>query len=156
MNQQQAVYILASKRNGTLYIGVTSNLAKRTWQHKNDRAESFTKEYGVHTLVYYEPHPTMLDAIRREKRLKKWNRAWKLELIEKVNPEWKDLSSTIVGIGTGQYFVERMQVRRRSRESGNPVLFRLAKTAVLWRAVWIPAFAGTTNIGPGYFVKLCF
>jgi len=96
IDQQPAVYILASKRNGTLYIGVTSNLAKRTWQHRNDRAESFTKEYGVQTLVYYELHPTMLDAIRREKRLKKWNRAWKLELIEKVNPEWKDLSSTIV------------------------------------------------------------
>jgi len=91
MNQQPAVYILASKRNGTLYIGVTRNLAKRTWQHKTNKAESFTKEYGVHTLVYYE-----IDAIRREKRLKKWNRAWKLELIEKVNPEWKDLSSTIV------------------------------------------------------------
>jgi putative endonuclease len=72
------------------------HLAKRTWQHKNDRAESFTKEYGVHTLVYYEVHATMLDAIQREKRLKKWNRVWKLELIEKVNPEWKDLSSTIV------------------------------------------------------------
>ena len=93
MNQQPAVYILASKRNGTLYIGVTSNLPKRTWQHKNDRAASFTKEYGVHTLVYYESHPTMLDAIRREKRLKKWNRAW---LIEKFNPAWKDLSSTLV------------------------------------------------------------
>jgi len=89
MNQQPAVYILASKRNGTLYIGVTASLANRTWQHKNDRTESFTKEYGVHTLVYYELHPTMLDAIRREKRLKKWNRAWKLELIEKFNPEWK-------------------------------------------------------------------
>ena len=96
MNQQPAVYILASKRNGTLYIGVTSSLAKRTWQHKNDRGVGFTEVYGVHTLVYYEFHPTMLDAIRREKRLKKWNRAWKLELIEKVNPDWKDLSSTIV------------------------------------------------------------
>jgi putative endonuclease len=96
MNRQPAVYILASNRNGTLYMGVTSNLAKRTWQHKNDRAESFTKKYGVHTLVYYETHPNIIDAIRREKHLKKWNRAWKLELIEKVNPEWKDLSSTIV------------------------------------------------------------
>ena len=96
MNQHPGVYILASRRNGTLYIGVTSNLAKRTGQHKNDQGESFTKEYSVHTLVYYELHPTMLDAIRREKRLKKWNRAWKLELIERVNPDWKDLSSTIV------------------------------------------------------------
>ena len=96
MNQQPAVYILASKRNGTLYIGVTSNLAKRTWQHKNDRTASFTKEYGVHMLVYYELHPTMLDAIRREKRLKKWNRAWKLELIERQNPGWRDLWEGIV------------------------------------------------------------
>ena len=96
MNQHPAVYILASRRNGTLYIGVTSNLAKRTGQHKNDQGESFTKQYSVHTLVYYELHPTMLDAMRREKRLKKWNRAWKLELIERVNPDWKDLSSTIV------------------------------------------------------------
>ena len=96
MNQHPAVYILASRRNGTLYIGVTSNLAKRTGQHKNDQGESFTKQYSVHTLVYYELHLTMLDAIRREKRLKKWNRAWKLELIERVNPDWKDLSSTIV------------------------------------------------------------
>ena len=96
MIQQPAVYILASKRNGTLYIGVTSSLATRTWQHKNDRAASFTKEYGVHTLVYYELHSTMIEAIRREKRLKKWNRGWKLELIEEFNPEWKDLSSTIV------------------------------------------------------------
>ena len=94
--RKPVVYILASKRNGTLYIGVTSDLRKRLWQHQNDLADSFTKEYCIHTLVYYEVHPTMLDAIRREKQLKKWNRAWKLELIEKVNREWKDLSSTIV------------------------------------------------------------
>jgi putative endonuclease len=93
---QPVVYILASKRNGTLYIGVTSDLSKRLWQHQNELAESFTRRYGVHTLVYYELHPSMIDAIQREKRLKKWNRSWKLELIEKFNPEWKDLSSTIV------------------------------------------------------------
>ena len=96
IDQQPAVYILASKRNGTLYIGVTSNLAKRTWQHRKIGRRVSPKSMVFHTLVYYELHPTMLDAIRREKRLKKWNRAWKLELIEKVNPEWKDLSSTIV------------------------------------------------------------
>ena len=93
--KQPAVYILASKRNGTLYIGVTSDLVKRVWQHKNDVVEGFTKKYGVHTLVYYEMHAGMTEAIRREKQLKKWNRAWKIELIEKENPQWVDLWSTI-------------------------------------------------------------
>ena len=90
------VYILSSKRNGTLYIGVTSNLVQRVWQHKNDFAEGFTKRYGVHDLVWYEVHDTMESAITREKALKKWNRAWKLELIEKSNPTWKDLYTEIV------------------------------------------------------------
>jgi putative endonuclease len=89
--KQPAVYILASKRNGTLYIGVTSDLVKRVWQHRNDLIEGFTKKYGVHRLVYYETHTDMTEAIRREKRLKKWNRAWKIELIQKKNPEWIDL-----------------------------------------------------------------
>jgi len=93
--RQPAVYILASKRNGTVYIGVTSDLGKRLSQHQNGMSDSFTKEYGVHMLVYNELHQTMVDAIRREKRLKKWNRAWKLELIEKVNPDWRDLPSTM-------------------------------------------------------------
>jgi putative endonuclease len=96
MTKQPAVYILASKRNGTLYIGVTSDLAKRVWQHKNDVCEGFTKKYGVHTLVYYEMHADMTEAIRREKQLKKWNRAWKIELIEKENPKWLDLWPTLV------------------------------------------------------------
>ena len=91
MTKQPAVYILASKRNGTLYIGVTSDLVKRVWQHKNDVTAGFTKKYGVHTLVYYEMHADMTEAIRREKQLKKWNRAWKMELIEKENPGWRDL-----------------------------------------------------------------
>ena len=95
MSKQPAVYILASKRNGTLYIGVTSDLVKRVWQHKNDVAEGFTKKYGVHTLVYYEMHADMTEAIRREKQLKKWNRAWKIELIEKENPRWLDLWPTL-------------------------------------------------------------
>lgn len=86
-----AVYILASRRNGTLYIGVTSDLCKRVWQHRNDEIEGFTKRYGVHVLVYVEFHTTMIDAITREKRLKKWNRAWKLKLIEDANPTWRDL-----------------------------------------------------------------
>ena len=91
MARQPAVYILASKRNGTLYIGVTSDLLKRAWEHKNDLVDGFSKKYGVHRLVYYEMHDNMLLAITREKQLKKWNRAWKLELIEERNPEWKDL-----------------------------------------------------------------
>ena len=95
--KQPAVYILASKRNGTLCIGVTSDLVKRVWQHKNDLHEGFTKEYAVHTLVYYELHGDMIEAIRREKQLKKWNRAWKIELIETENPQWRDLWSELAG-----------------------------------------------------------
>ena len=94
--RQPAVYILANKRNGTLYIGVTSDLVKRVWQHKNDLIEGFTKKYSVHKLVYYETHTDMTEAIRREKRLKKWNRAWKIELIEKENPEWIDLWASLL------------------------------------------------------------
>ena len=91
MAKQPAVYILASKRNGTLYVGVTSNLPKRAWTHKNDLIEGFTKKYGVHLLVYYELCDDIVSAITREKQIKKWNRAWKLELIEAQNPDWKDL-----------------------------------------------------------------
>ncbi len=96
MAKQAAVYILASKPNGTLYIGVTSDLAKRVWEHKNDSVEGFTKKYGVHRLVYYELHDDMPAAITREKQVKKWNRAWKLELIEKQNPGWNDLWEGII------------------------------------------------------------
>jgi putative endonuclease len=96
MDRRPAIYILASKQNGTLYIGVTSDLAKRAWIHKNDIVEGFTKKYGVHRLVYYEMHPEMTSAIMREKQLKKWNRSWKLELIESKNPEWNDLWNDIV------------------------------------------------------------
>ncbi len=96
MPKLPAVYILASRRNGTLYIGVTSNLQKRVWEHKNDLVEGFTKKYVVHRLVYYELHDDMVSAIRREKQMKKWNRAWKLELIERQNPGWKDLGEGII------------------------------------------------------------
>ena len=89
------VYILASKRNGTLYVGVTSNLVQRIWQHKNDFVESFTKRYGVHTLVWYEIHESMENAIIREKAIKEWKRMWKLELIEKGNATWRDLYNEI-------------------------------------------------------------
>ena len=96
MPKQPCVYILASQRNGTLYVGVTSDLVKRVWEHKNDTVDGFTQEYGVHTLVYYELHADMLTAITREKQIKKWNRAWKIELIEAGNPEWRDLWEEIV------------------------------------------------------------
>jgi len=91
MSKQPAVYILASERNGTLYIGVTSDLAKRTWEHKNDWVEGFTKRYKVHRLVYCELHGSMEAAITREKQMKKWRRAWKVELIERQNLDWRDL-----------------------------------------------------------------
>jgi len=89
------VYILASKRNGTLYIGMTNNLVRRVWEHKNNVVEGFTKKYGVHQLVWYEVADTPQAAIAREKQLKKWNRAWKLKLIEARNPKWKDLYDEI-------------------------------------------------------------
>jgi putative endonuclease len=87
---------MASKPNGTLYIGVTGDLRKRVWEHKDDSVDGFTKRYGVHRLVYYVLHGDMLSAITREKQVKKWNRAWKLELIEKQNPAWNDLWETIL------------------------------------------------------------
>ena len=90
------VYIMASKRNGTLYIGVTNNLMRRAYEHKNSLIKGFTKKYKVHRLVYYEQTEDVRSAIEREKRLKSWNRQWKLRLIEKVNPEWKDLYDEII------------------------------------------------------------
>ncbi|NLF00772.1 MAG: GIY-YIG nuclease family protein [Anaerolineales bacterium] len=95
MTKHPAVYILASRRNGTLYVGVTSDLRKRVWQHKNGELGGFTQKYGVHMLVYYETYVDMTEAIRREKQLKKWRRAWKVELIEKGNPQWRDLWAEI-------------------------------------------------------------
>ena len=89
------VYLLASRRNGTLYVGVTSNLVQRVWQHKHDLVGGFTSRYGVHTLVWYERHETMASAIAREKALKEWKRAWKLALIEQGNPDWRDLYKEI-------------------------------------------------------------
>jgi len=87
---------MASKRNGTLYTGVTSNLAQRVWQHKQKMVEGFTEKYGVTMLVYYEIFEDAESAIIREKRIKKWRRAWKLQLIEKKNPDWKDLYKEII------------------------------------------------------------
>ena len=96
MDRQPTVYMLASKTNGMLYVGVTSDLVKRVWEHKNDVVEGFTRRYGLHRLVWYEVHETMESAIVREKRLKGWRRIWKLELIEATNPDWKDLYDTIL------------------------------------------------------------
>jgi len=94
--RQPATYILASKRNGTLYIGITSNLVARTWHHRNSCVDGFTSRYKVRRLVYYELHASMALAITREKRLKKWRRAWKLQLIEAMNPAWDGLWETII------------------------------------------------------------
>jgi putative endonuclease len=96
MMKQPAVYILASKRNGTLYTGVTHDLVRRIGEHKDNLVEGFTKRYGVHSLVYFEFHDSMTSAITREKQIKKWNRAWKLRLIEAGNPQWRDLFDEIV------------------------------------------------------------
>jgi putative endonuclease len=89
--KRPCVYILASGRNGTLYIGVTSDLIKRVYEHKNDAVGGFTKAHQIHTLVWFEQHEMMESAILREKAIKEWKRAWKLELIEKSNPYWRDL-----------------------------------------------------------------
>ncbi len=94
--KQPTVYILANKKNGTLYIGVTSNLIQRIWQHKNNLVDGFSNTYEVHSLVYYEQYPDMLGAINREKQLKKWKRSWKVTLIEKSNFNWDDLYPTIL------------------------------------------------------------
>jgi len=96
VNKQPAVYILTNKRNGTLYIGVTSDLAKRIWEHKNNTVAGFTKKYNLHHLVLYELHENMESAILREKRLKDYKRSWKLRLIESMNPDWQDLYDSIV------------------------------------------------------------
>lgn len=99
--KQPCVYILASAVNGTLYIGVIGNLADRTAIHRQGLVNGFTKKCGVTRLVYYEVHPTMPAAIRREKQLKKWNRIWKIRLIEQMNPEWRDLFDDVEGVKMG-------------------------------------------------------
>ena len=90
------VYILASKKNGTLYSGITDSLIKRVWQHKNDLAEGFTKKYNVHILVHFEEFTDPTEAILREKRIKRWKREWKIKLIEKDNPQWEDLYENLL------------------------------------------------------------
>ena len=97
MEKQFYVYILANDRNGTLYVGVSSDLIKRVWQHKEKLVDGFTKTYEVEKLVWFEKHENAESAITREKRIKKWNREWKVRLIEETNPYWNDLYSSIVG-----------------------------------------------------------
>ncbi len=94
--KQYYTYILASRKNGTLYVGVTSDLLKRIYEHKQNLIDGFTKKYNVHSLVYYEVHNDMREAITREKQIKKWNRRWKMRLIEEMNSEWRDLYYEIV------------------------------------------------------------
>jgi putative endonuclease len=91
------IYILASERNGTLYIGVTNDLLRRVYEHRNDLVEGFTKKYQVHRLVYYEQADDIYGAIQREKQLKAWKRQWKMRLIDEMNPEWEDLYEKLAG-----------------------------------------------------------
>ena len=91
MTKQPCVYILATKRNGTLYVGVTSGILRRGWEHKSGATPGFTKTYGIHLLVHIEFYESMPEAIAREKQIKNWKRAWKIELIERDNPQWRDL-----------------------------------------------------------------
>src|SRR3989344_4641309 len=90
------VYILASRKNGTLYIGVTNNLVKRIWEHKNNLVKGFTEKYSVHNLVYYETFDNIDQAIMKEKQMKKWKRYWKIKQINRMNPDWKDLYNSII------------------------------------------------------------
>ena len=96
MDRQPCVYILTNNRNGTLYIGVTSDLPKRIWEHKAKIIDGFSKKYNADTLVWFELHTSMVSAISREKTIKKWNRNWKIQLIEKTNPDWRDLYKEIL------------------------------------------------------------
>ncbi|MBI2798859.1 MAG: GIY-YIG nuclease family protein [Gammaproteobacteria bacterium] len=96
MGKIPCVYLLASRKNGTLYVGVTADLVKRVWQHKHAVIDGFTHRYGVRTLVWYEVHQTMPSAIAREKAIKNWQRQWKLDLIERTNPRWEDLYSGLL------------------------------------------------------------
>ncbi|MGD8525520.1 MAG: GIY-YIG nuclease family protein [Thioalkalispiraceae bacterium] len=96
MERQPCVYLLSSRKYGTLYVGVTSNLVQRIWQHKQNLVKGFTRKYDVHNLVWYELHETMDSAIAREKAIKNWQRQWKINLIESSNPQWHDLYETLL------------------------------------------------------------
>lgn len=103
------VYILASKRNGTLYTGVTSDLVARIWQHKEDVLPGFSRKYGCKTLVWFETHDDIEAAIRKEKQIKRWHRAWKLRLIEEANPDWRDLWDGLIA-GPGKSILPEAQM----------------------------------------------
>ncbi len=126
------VYILASRRNGTLYIGVTNNLVRRVWEHRNNAVDGFTRQHAVHTLVYYETCDNAEVAIGREKQLKAWRRSWKIALIEGTNPEWRDL--------WGEIHLAGFQFPPATVKMGG------------YRDSWIPACAGTTNRGAPVFL----
>jgi putative endonuclease len=96
MYKQYYLYILATKKNGTLYVGITANLIKRVFEHKSNVVEGFTQKYNIHNLVYYEVYTDINNAIQREKNIKKWNRNWKIKLINTKNPEWNDLYEVII------------------------------------------------------------
>jgi len=106
MNKEYFIYILASKRNGTIYIGVTNDLIKRIFDHKKGTASEFTSKYNIKTLVYTETYPTPGEAIHREKCLKRWKRAWKIELINSINPLWNDLYPDIAKTPTGSLLTQ--------------------------------------------------
>jgi putative endonuclease len=95
MERQYYVYIMASAPYGTLYVGITNDLVRRAWEHRNDLVDGFTRSYGVHRLVWYEVHGAPYEAITREKQIKKWNRDWKVNLIQQRNPDWQDLFDAI-------------------------------------------------------------
>ncbi len=95
MDKQYYVYILANRPYGTLYVGVTNDLIRRVWEHKNDFVEGFSREHSLHRLVWYEVHAAAYEAITREKRIKKWHRDWKINLIQAVNPDWEDLYAAV-------------------------------------------------------------
>ena len=122
-----AVYMLASERNGTLYIGVTSDLIQRVWQHREGLAEGFTKTYGVKMLVWYEQHETMESAIAKEKAMKKWLREWKLKTIEQANPDWHDLWPEITGEKPQAVIPANagIQQDKNASDSSNPLDSRL-------------------------------
>lgn len=122
--KQPVVYIMASRRNGTLYTGVTSNLVRRVWEHRTDLVEGFTRRYGIHSLVYFEMQGDMPSAIQRETQIKRWNRAWKLELIERSNPEWMDLWPEISGaeeLDSGSVSTDRLDRRFRGNDEGDTI-----------------------------------
>lgn len=119
-----SVYILASRRNGTLYTGVTSNLEARIWQHKSDTFPGFSRKYGCKTLVWYEMHDDIHEAILREKRIKEWRRSWKLYLIEQANPDWLDLYDSLMETPASSILPEARELDLKStdvksHEAGN-------------------------------------